>query len=141
MFTDIYGSEAKAHETAGGNFALEVRKQITITRQDIDGIVCCALEGGITYWCCKAEVVEDEYYGEYASEQISRGGSLRMHDSEDDEVYVLTLDKFLNGIRLACRDGYGDEWFDGESLDYFRIDGEAADIIVQYALFGEVMFG
>lgn len=141
LFTDIYGCEVKASENAGGDFVLDVSRQIIVTHQDIDDIACCALEGGITYWCGKAEIVEDEYYGEYASEQISRGGSLRLYDNEDDEVYVLTLDKFLNGIKLACRDGYGDDWFDGEKIDPFQIDGEAADIIVQYALFGEVMYG
>lgn len=141
LFTDIYGSKAKAHEGTRGNFVLEVSRQIVVTRQDIDDIMCCALEGGINYWCRKAEVVEGIYYGEYASEQISHGGSLRLYDSEEDEVYVLTLDKFLNGISLACRDGYADEWFDGEILDCCQIDAEAADIIVQYALFGEVVYG
>lgn len=141
LFTDIYGSEAKVSENADGDFVLEVSRQITVTHQDVDDIVCCALEGGITYWCRKAEIVEDEYYGEYASDQISRGGSLRLYDSEDDAVYVLTLDKLLNGIKLACGDGYGSDWFDGEKIDTFQIDGEAADIIVQYAIFGEVVYG
>ena len=59
--------------------------------------MCTALEGGINYWCCKAEVV-GEYLGEYASEQISRGGELKLYDAEEDEVYTLTLDKLLKGI-------------------------------------------
>ncbi len=62
--------------------------------KDIDDIMCAALEGGITYWCSRAEVV-GEYLGEYASEQISKGGELRLYDCESDEVYTLTLDKFF----------------------------------------------
>ena len=40
-----------------------------------------ALDGGITYWCNKAEVIGG-YLGEYASDQISRGGKLKLYDYE-----------------------------------------------------------
>lgn len=121
---------------------LKAERTVIVTQEDIDDIMAGALEGGITYWCCKAEVVEDDYYGEYASEQISRGGSLCLYDNETDEKYVLTLDKFLKGIRLAIKDGYRNDWFsDDARLDCGMIDGEAADIIVQMALFGEVVYG
>lgn len=141
LFTDIYGKETSAREDSNGDFVLRVNREVLVTREDVDDIMCMALEGGITYWCNKAEVIEDEYYGEYASEQISRGGSLRLFDSEEDEVYELTLEKLLNGIRLACREGYGEDWFDGYKLDSFQIDGDAADTILQYAIFGEQVYG
>ncbi len=120
---------------------LHPRKEITISSEDIDDICAAALEGGIVYWCESAEVVEDEYYGEYASEQISRGGSLELCDNEEHEGYVLTLEKLLCGIETAFAQGYGEMWFDGDRIDTTMIDGEAADIIVQCALFDEVMFG
>lgn len=64
------------------------------------------------------------------------------YDDEEDEQYILTLDKFLKGLRLAIKDGYGNDWFgDDARLDCAMIDGEAADVIVQCALFGEVQFG
>lgn len=119
----------------------KVNRSVIITQEDIDDIVCTALEGGITYWCCKAEVVEDEYYGEYASDQISRGGSLRLYDNESAETYILTLEKLLEGIKTAIEDGYGEKWLDGKNIDMFQIDGEAADVIVQLALFDDVLFG
>lgn len=101
-----------------------------------------ALEGGINYWCNEAEVAEDEYYGEFASEQVSRGGSLKLHDSEIDGTCTLTLDKFIKGVQLAIAEGYGSDWLgDDARLDTGMMDGEAADIIVQMALFGEVMYG
>lgn len=141
LFTDIYGKETSAREDSNGDFVLRVNREVLVTRENVDDIMCMALEGGITYWCNKAEVIEDEYYGEYASEQISRGGSLRLFDSEEDEVYELTLEKLLNGIRLACREGYGEDWFDGYKLDDFQIDGDDADTILQYAIFGEQVYG
>ena len=64
------------------NETLKVEMVLVVTQEDIDDIICGALDGGINYWCYKAEVVENNYLGEYASEQISRGGSLNLYDSE-----------------------------------------------------------
>lgn len=140
LIREVLGEENVISRSNEWEFKAE--RTVIVTQEDVDDIMVGALEGGITYWCCKAEVVEDDYYGEYASEQISRGGSLRLYDNEDDEQYILTLDKFLKGLRLAIKDGYGNDWFsDDARLDCAMIDGEAADIIVQMALFGEVVFG
>ena len=114
-----------------------------LTDEDIDDIMVGALEGGINYWCGKAEVVGD-WLGEYASEQISRGGALRLYDIEDeDEVYELNLGNFLNGFRLWIEGGY-DEYGalqqDG-TVDCCQIDAACADEIVQLALFNEIVFG
>ena len=63
-----------------------------ISDEDIDEIMSAALDGGITYWCGRAKVV-GEYLGEYASEQISRDGVLKLYDIEEPKaVYELTLD-------------------------------------------------
>jgi hypothetical protein len=120
-----------------------IEKNLKVTQQDIDDIMCAALEGGISYWCGRAEVV-GEYLGEYASEQISRGGTLKLYDCEDmDEVYELDITKLLNGIKKAYEGGYYAEyeWCDGEKLDTCQVDAEVADVIVQIALFGDVVYG
>lgn len=111
-----------------------------VTDQDIDDIMSAVLDGGITYWCCRAEVVGD-YLGEYASEQISRGGTLRLHDSKADSVYELTLDKFLNGVRLWIENERAFTLTDAGQLDTGDIDALAADMIIQYALFSDVIYG
>lgn len=116
-------------------FTVKCEKQFTITSEDIDDIMCDALESGIGYWCGRAKV-NGEYLGEYASDQISRGGSLTLYDIEDDdEKYVLDLVKFLNGYRLAIEQGY----FSGDLDDDY--DAGTADVIVQLAIFGEVVYG
>ena len=86
-------------------FNIEIKMDVKLTQEDIDDIMCSALEGGISYWCRKAEVV-GEYLGEYASDQISRGGTLKLYDSEDDEVYELTIEKLLHGFELWVIGGY-----------------------------------
>ena len=111
-----------------------------VTDEDIDDIMSAALDGGITYWCNRAEVV-DEYLGEYASEQISRGGTLKLYDIEDGTVSELTLDKFLNGLRLWIENERAFEMTDAGRLDVGNIDALAADAIIQYALFNDVVYG
>lgn len=123
-------------------FTIEVHRHIRVTSEDIDDIMATALEGGITCWCDKATVV-GEYLGEFASEQISRDGKLKLHDAEDDVDYELTLNKLLNGIRKAIeQDDYSHySWFDGNELDTCMIDADVADLIIQLAIFGDVIYG
>ena len=120
-------------------FTIHPQIKINLTRQDIDDIMTTALEGGICYWCREAEVV-GEYLGEYASEQISRGGTLVLHDAESSDKWELTLEKFLDGIKLNFEDGCSVQVDDGR-IDTCDIDAGEADYIIQFALFGKVMFG
>lgn len=122
-------------------FEVKAEIRIVLSQQDIDDIMVCALEGGITYWYFKAEVV-GEYLGEYASEQISRGGMLKLYDMEGGEKYWLDLDKFLNGFKLWLEND-GDQYgaVENGEVDCCNIDAECADAIIQYALFGEVIYG
>ena len=74
-------------------YKLSASVTFKVLDEDIDDIMCAALEGGINYWCNRVEVVGEKYFGKYASEQISRGGELLLYDCESDAVYTLTLDK------------------------------------------------
>ena len=118
-----------------------VRPQIDVnlSQQDIDDIMAVALDGGICYWCRKAEVV-GEYLGEYASDQISRGGALILHDAESAQTWELTLEKFLKGVKLYFEQGCHVNVEDN-AIDTCYIDANDADCIIQFAVFGEVVFG
>lgn len=66
---------------------------------------------------------------------LEHGHAVEMFDVEDpDEVWCLTLDKLLNGIKLTIENGY----WTGKIDD---IDGEVGDIVFQYALFNEIVYG
>ena len=121
-------------------FDIEVEVHINITAQTIDDIMCTALEGGITGWCCRAKVV-GKYLGEYAHEQISRGGTLILYDAESSDKWELDRDKFLKGLRRWLEDGEGICSLNEGEVDAALVDSEAADLIIQYALFGEPVFG
>ena len=130
--------------------SLKAEMEVVLSQEDIDDIMVGALEGGINYWCDEAKVVGD-YLGEYASQQISRGGQLLLHDFEKDKTCMLDKEKFLNGIRLYISNGntYCLEILRGnygiptgkDKLDTCRLDAGMADCIIQYALFGEIVYG
>lgn len=123
-------------------FDIVIEKKLKVTQEDIDDIMCSALEGGITYWCNEAEVV-GKYLGEWAHEQISRGGTLILHDAESDDKWELNRDNLLKGIAQAYEGNWFMEygWCDGNVIDTCQVDAEVADVIVQLALFGEIVFG
>jgi len=120
-------------------FKVRPEIEVELTQQDVDDIMCTALEGGICYWCGAAEVVGG-YLGKYASEQISRGGSLILHDAESTDTWELNCEKFLNGVKLYFEQGCHVQ-VDDNRIDAGDIDADDADCIIQLALFGEVVFG
>jgi hypothetical protein len=129
---------------------LKIEMGVDITGDDIDDIVATALEGGINYWCIKAEVGEEDYFGQYASDQISRGGTLRLYLDEpynDTEMFVLTEYKLINGIKQYLEDPNRPYEIVGKGstganvIDCGMVDAIVADMIIQYALFDEVVFG
>ena len=120
-------------------FTVRPQIEVNLTQQDIDDIMVTALEGGINYWCRKAKVV-GEYLGECASEQISRGGTLVLYDAESSDQWELTLEKFLNGVKLYFEQGCHVQVEDN-AIDAGDIDAGDADCIIQFALFGKEVFG
>ena len=120
---------------------VKVEFEVLLSDQDIDDIMVSVLEGGITYWCDRVDVV-DKYLGEYASDQISRGGSLILYDCESDDKWVLTREKFLNGVKKFISIHPDVNVLDKDKrIDTWKIDGCFADMIIQYALFDDIMFG
>lgn len=123
---------------------LDVTRTCVITGEDIDDIMSSALDY-IGYWCCKVEVVGGKYLGEYASDQISRGGALKLYDAESDDTWLLDKDKFCKGLTAYLAEYADDDVLFPKNghyhIDCCHIDGPAADMIVQLACMGEVVYG
>lgn len=113
--------------------------EVNVSSEDIDDIMDSAMSG-CTYWCGSAEPL-DGYLGEYASEQISKGGKLKFYPLEDEPV-ELTLEAFECGLCkwLKALDDVSTA-MDGKWIDPGRIDSVEADSILQYALFGDIIYG
>lgn len=116
---------------------LTITKTIKIDNQLIDDLIVTALEGGINYWTSKVEVQDGDYKGgEFASDVISRGGTLIIHvpDAFKKTKFKLNLENFEVGIR-----SFMEKYPDVDLNDDY--DAGDADLIMQFALFGEIVFG
>ena len=118
---------------------ININKRLEFREEDINDLMVTALEGGINYWCRKAKIVKipegvDEIL---ASDVISKNGILELYDAESSDKWELTLEKFMKGVKFVCeREGYSSV---EDLMDNY--DADTADIIVQYAIFNEIVFG
>lgn len=121
--------------------------RITITKeytdQDMEDIIVTALEGGIGYWACLNNTTDDfkdqpkdTPVSEWCWHLLKEGKELCFLDAEypDDAEYHLCLLCLLDGIRKAIFNG---NW-DG---DMDSLDAIVADAIIQYAIFGDCIYG
>lgn len=114
---------------------IEVSFNVLVTDEDIDDIMVSALEGGINHWCAEAKV-QGEYLGEFASDQISRGGTLLLYDVEERKYEELTKEKFLAGMKRYLEHPiYEDTIYPGTHegrylLDCTLIDAPVSDMII-----------
>ena len=129
------------------DYYITAEMKIKITDENIDDIMSTALDGeAINYWCYNAEIVGEEYLGSLTSEQISRGGKIRMYleepfDYNGREVYILDKNKLLKGIKMAMEKyGLDINLDDHMHISIDDVDADAADVIIQYALFGEIVY-
>ena len=87
------------------------------------------------WWDARSELPKGSTFEDLMYHILKKGEKVIMFDVEDqDETWDLTLDKLLNGIKLTIENGY----WTGNMND---IDGEVGDIIFQYALFNEIVYG
>ncbi len=141
--------------------------QVKITKEDVLGIICSAVNGGVGYWAAvsaddndyseaKKHLVEqgvnlkDICFEEVFAQILFDGKSLEITDIENGKIYLLSLEKLFIGLRKAIEEGYYSHynWFVPEGdgfgewqLNCCQVDAAVADIIVQFSLFGEVLFG
>ena len=121
-------------------------KKIGLTEEDIKDILCSCIEGGSNYWCqiqnCGEEwnEVENELPECSTIEDCimtlwDKGYALHVIDEEDDNEYNISFKDFLDAIQSVIDDG---TWNGNDVCD---VDGEVGDCIMQYAAFGEVIYG
>lgn len=95
----------------------------------------CGFHDSNEYYEARDEVPKGSTFEDILLHMLKKGDYILLYDIEDElDTFRLTLDGLLNGIKLTIQDGY----WDGD-LD--TIDGQVGDIIFQYALFGEIVFG
>ena len=122
-----------------------VNPTFNFSDEDMLDIICSATYdisywGGVDndtneWWDARSEMPKDSTFEDLMYHILKKGEKVIIFDVEDeDETWHLTLEKLLNGIKLTIENGY----WNGKIDD---IDGEVGDIIFQYALFNEIVYG
>lgn len=110
---------------------------VDVSDSFLDDILTTAFEGGSNYWLDSVTIKDKPdtpHKNLYNSEIVSRGGAL-LCDSVDNGSAVLTKKRLLSAIEWYIKDNGGD-------LDFLEDhDAQDADTILQYAVFGEVIYG
>lgn len=120
----------------------EIHVTYTISDEDLEDILITALEGGIGYWACLDNTGHDwekqpkeTPTSVWAWKILNDGGTLRFLDEEDDSAeYTLDMASFFSGIGLSISKGVWSGDMDG-------MDAVRADCIIQFAVFGDVIYG
>lgn len=130
---------------------------IKYTLEDLECALIGAWEGGSNYWVGKVEVkhptisrkeAHDAGWctSEWAFHALVEGGSIYFEDNEGGEDKgELTLEGMKKGLELFIQNRASRNYvnflnFDG-TLDMGQVDAGDADMILQYSLWGEVIFG
>lgn len=132
-----------------------------LTVEEVDDIFTTAIESGyegIGYWAVldnttpewKKAVEQikaagaDCYWGTVSTKVLLNGDAIRFYDAEadeddlqDDEIWYLDMEKFKNGCKIyeANRGSLI------KNLEEGNFDAVEADCLIQYAIFGEIIFG
>lgn len=118
----------------------KLTKRLKLTPDMIDGIIYLAFCEGSRHWIKCTEILQDEYYGEYDCEQVSRGGSVILHNRFNDEKYVLDLECFLSGVYHSVARHIIMSLSEKGKEDKFILNAKTSDEIIQYAIFDEIRY-
>jgi hypothetical protein len=119
---------------------IKIEKSLELSNENIDDLLAAAFEGGINYWCKKVKalkLLKPEHDGLFLSQLLPLGYTLVLFDAESQDKWELTLEKFLKAVKWYCEE-YGYINIDDLMNEH---DATTADLIVQYALFNEIVFG
>ena len=121
-------------------------KSIELTYEDLSDILCACIEGGSNYWAqiqnygpewdeAEDGLPEDCTIEDHIMNLWSKGHALHIVDLEEDEEHEICFADFIDAIQSVIDDC---TW---SGDDVYDVDGKIGDRIMQYATFGEVIYG
>lgn len=106
---------------------------LKVSNNDINSILEKALDEGSLHWCYDARPKHDQ---SKALSVISNGGILLIY-SMDGRVYELNRNKVMLGIQQSLP--YLPQVINGINLDISSVDNDGADLILQLAIWNELI--
>ena len=117
-----------------------------ISDELIEHVLCCAFEGGITYWANNVSCEDNKdmkkvggWKHEYLTKTKKKDAVMYIHDTESEEKYPITKKSIIDALQKM--DNFNNY---RQALDRIlneTYDADDADIMVQIACFKEVIYG
>ena len=124
------------------NIEMKIPIVLGVKQSDLNYILYSCFDGGSEYWIYKIQVVDEDYKGcKFESDVISKGGKLEIY--YDKGLFrTLTKVKLIKGIQKWYENYYYPRHKEvQDEFHMFDWDAGDSDIILQYALFNEVVYG
>lgn len=134
------------------NFAgdIEFTTKFRLTADDISDILATALEGGIGYWSVldntttdweeTSSGMQDATFSDVATKMLFEGKKIRFigaDKDDEDEEWFLDMEKFIHGC-IHFEEEIGSIV---RRLTDATFDADDADMLIQFALFNEIIYG
>lgn len=130
------------------DFKLNITK--TVTAVDLSYILCAAVEGGSNYWLndyspvATREVIEGS--GDDSQNYVALTLQVPAPDDtaeccEPAKVADITLDSIAKAIAALSSDPAKYKVYEGYTFDLENYDAGDADLVLQVAVFDEVVYG
>ena len=114
-----------------------------ISKQTLSDVICAGIEGGIQYWADIMNVTAPEKVTfpeatKLLTACMNKGGVVHIADVEDEsEQWELTYEKLKAGLEVM-KTKYPWHY---KNITSDNADAETGDVLIQCALFGEIVFG
>lgn len=127
-----------------------LNKKIELTQDQIKDVIVGALEGGSNYWYYlnnrsveaireKVSKEENEYLSEAITDAVFRGAVVPFYDVENPNEKLGFLSK--KSIEVGLQKMFDDEREEIDMVLNGEDDAETSDVILQYCVMGELVFG
>ena len=128
-----------------------------ITEERVYSLLSSAFEGGINYWAnldwdsdvyrnARQKLLDsgktDLTYEDVLVRMLFDGEKIRIVDNEDGENSEYTKDLTLENLKEGIKLDFLNSGFNYNNANvWYEADGDEADHIIQFALFGDLIFG
>jgi hypothetical protein len=118
----------------------------------VNDVICTMFEGGSNYWINTIKInhpngmkLKSTPTSEWAADALNKGGSVTIFPHEyDGDIVTLNKQNLIDGVKKWAAGSNLLEIINEDGQNYIdagNIDADEADVILQYSVFGEIVFG
>lgn len=130
-----------------------VQVPVELNDEFFEDVVCTMLEGGSNYWVDTIDINHPEGkrpsgtpVSTWAADALNKGGSITIYPiEEEDGITTIKRENLVFGVKQLIEEH--PDWvavtYDHKAnhIDFGNMDADDADAILQYAVFGDLIFG